>query len=240
MERIELFCLPFAGGNKYSYRDYESVAPADISIVPLEYPGRGARIREPLLSDMAAVVEDMYVQIKQRISHLPYAIYGHSMGALVTLLLVKKMEARGDILPLRLFMTGTTGPSAYFNMEKKKRHLLSKQDFIQEMRELDGSPEEILNSPDLLNYFEPILRADFKAAETFQYRPSNPLSIPITVITGTDEPMKEQDIHAWQEETCYPVEFMKLPGKHFFIFKNAAAVMQVICNKLTSKKVDYE
>jgi surfactin synthase thioesterase subunit len=60
MTTLNLFCLPFAGGNKYSYRGYGERAPSFLNIVTLEYPGRGARLKEPLLSNIKDLVNDMY------------------------------------------------------------------------------------------------------------------------------------------------------------------------------------
>ncbi len=41
--KLNVFFLPFAGGNKYSYRDFKEKAPSFINIISLEYPGRGAK-----------------------------------------------------------------------------------------------------------------------------------------------------------------------------------------------------
>ncbi len=146
MRSINLFCLPFAGGSKYSYREFEEKAPAFLTIIPLEYPGRGSRIREPLLKDIHALAEDMYQQTKDELDKNRYAIYGHSMGGLLACLLIRKIIANGHRPPLHLFVTGTKGPSAR-DKDDKKRYLLDKEEFIEELKRLKGSPEEILEQP---------------------------------------------------------------------------------------------
>ena len=241
MKKTTIYCLPFAGGNKYSYRAYEERAGAALQFLPLEYPGRGARMREPLLTDMEAIAEDLYRQLNPSLTGTPYVLYGHSMGGLALLLLLRKISSRGKPLPQQVFITGTTGPSAYFRT-KKARHLLSKPAFIQEIKDLDGSPQEILQDKELLDYFEPILRADFKAAETYTYHPQEKLNIPMTVITGDKEQMEEEDIRSWQEETIQPVDFRKMPGKHFFIFANAPQIVQLISEKISQphKILDHD
>lgn len=238
MGTVDLFCLPFAGGNKYSYRLYEEKSPPYLKVIPLEYPGRGARSREPLLTDMNALVYDLYKSMRSGIKG-EYAIYGHSMGALVAYLLARKLEENGDPVPLHLFITGTTGPSAYVR-EERRRHLLSKEAFVEELKSMDGCPEEILRNEEMLNYFEPILRADFKAAETYEYKEANPLNIPVTVITGTDEEMEKEDIYAWQKETTFKVDFRKMQGKHFFIFDYAGRIIEIISGKILHPNKTYQ
>lgn len=231
MEKINLFCLPFAGGSRYSYRLYEDNIPAFINIVPLEYPGRGTRMREPLMEDIDELLQDLYLQIKDKLDQAEYAIYGHSMGGLMSCLLARRVIENGRKPPLHLFVTGTTGPSAT-SRTAKKRHLLGKEAFIEEVRNLNGSPDEILQNDELLNYIEPILRADFKVTENYTYASADSLDIPITVITGTREDMKLEDIHLWQKETKATVDFRRMPGHHFFIYKYPFEIIQIIAKKL--------
>ncbi|MBO9205535.1 MULTISPECIES: thioesterase II family protein [Niastella] len=241
MKSINLFCLPFAGGNKYSYRDYEATAPSFVQLHPLEYPGRGSRSNEQLLSDMEDIVNDVYGQMQHLVSYRPYAVYGHSMGGITAYLLVQKLIRNKHEAPVHLFITGTMGPSAHSRSEKQ-RHLMSREKFIEEIKRLDGLPEEILAQDELIDYFEPILRADFKATENYVYRPAAPLDIPVTVITGTEETMDRAEIQLWQKETTREVDFRTMPGKHFFIFKQPAAITNIISDKLKThtKIIHYE
>lgn len=231
MGSIHLFCLPFAGGNKYSYRDYEAKAPPFLKVTPLEYPGRGSRAQERLLFSMEEIVEDLYRQIKDIVNGEKYAIYGHSMGGIVCFLLTRKLMQHNHTPPLHVFITGAMGPSATSRSDKG-RHLMGKEKFINEVKNMDGIPEEVLAHEELLDYFEPILRADFMVTETYIYTDARPLPIPFTVITGTEEKMDPADIRLWQKETTLPVDFRKIPGKHFFIFRNGLDIVKIISEKL--------
>lgn len=239
MKNINLFCLPFAGGNKYSYREYEKHAPSFLRVIPLEYPGRGNRIKEAFITNLTLLVEDMYQQIKDETNKSAYALYGHSMGGIVAFYLLKKLIAGGHALPLHLFITGTPGPSSILR-EQKKRHLMSKAAFLQEIKDLDGCPEEILQNKELLDFFEPILRADFEVSETFTYTYDEPVNIPITVITGTEEDMDREEIQLWQQECFHKVDFQTMPGKHFFIFNYATEITSIVASKLTRNFQTYQ
>lgn len=233
-EVFDLFCLPYAGGHKYSYRGYQDVMPSFIHMQTVEYPGRVGRMKEAPLSDIHDLVNEAYQQITPHIKSHDYAIYGHSMGGLMAYLLTHKLIANGFKKPVHLFITGTSGPSAMSRFDKI-RHKLPHDEFIAEMKILDGIPEEILSNPELLGFFEPILRADFQACETYKYVPVEPLDIPITVITGSEEDMKTEDIRLWQTETTAPTKFVQLPGKHFFIHKYPFEIVQIIAKTLKLK-----
>jgi surfactin synthase thioesterase subunit len=236
---VNLFCLPFAGGNKYSYQKYIEKAPAFLNILPLEYPGRGARMKEALTSDVDFLVSDLYKQILRKIDETDYAIYGHSMGGLISYLVARKLIENNHKAPLHLFITGTSGPSS-ISRSSKNRHLLPKEEFIQELKDLDGIPDEILQNDELLNFIEPILRTDFRTCETYQHREIAPLNIPFTVITGTEENIDIADIHLWQKETEFEVDFRQIPGKHFFIFKYPRVIVDIITKKLSVHTKAYQ
>jgi len=236
---INLYCLPFAGGNKYSYQKYNEKAPSFLNIIPIEYPGRGARMKELLIADADLLVDDLYNQIRKNASDTDYAIYGHSMGGLIGYLVARKLIENNHKPPLHLFITGTCGPSSAAR-SAKNRHLLPKDEFIEELKNLDGIPDEILQNDDLLSYIEPILRADFKTCETYKYQDQPPLNIPFTVITGTDEEMTSEDIQLWQKESDYAVDFRQIPGKHFFIFKYPRVIVDIISKKLSVHNKAYQ
>lgn len=232
---MKLICFPFAGGNKYSYRDFQAKAPASLELIPFDYPGRGARMRDPLLTSINAIVDDLYEPVCKAIAGSDYAIYGHSMGGLVAYAFTQKMLASQQRLPLHLFITGTSSPSAR-SLDPKKRHLMPKKEFIEEIILLNGMPEEILKNAEMMEYFEPILRSDFSATETYQHSPDYPLlDIPITVITGTEEDFEEGAVERWQEMTSVPVEFHTRPGKHFFIYDYPDDILSIIAKNITPK-----
>lgn len=235
---INLFCLPFAGGSKYSFRPLVEKAPAFINAETLEYPGRGSRIKEPIISDIHSLVDDLYSQINKKVNNLSYAIYGHSMGGLLAFLLTRKLLEKGNKPPVHIFISGTSGPSD-ITRTQEKRSLLGKEEFIEEVKDLGGMPDEILKNDELLHFFEPILRADFKISEDYEYKSQAPLNIPFTVITGSEEDMTKEEIYLWQKETKQIVDFKEFPGNHFFIYDYINEIMDIIANKLSSYSKAY-
>jgi external thioesterase TEII len=232
MKKINIICLPFAGGNKYSYRAYSGFRNALLNFITLEYPGRGARIKEDLILNLEDLVDDLYSQCFALVSEGNYALYGHSMGGLISYLLTKKILANNLSAPKHLFITGTVGPSAPVRLEKK-RSLLGKKEFLQEIKDFGGMPDEILKNEELLDFFEPILRADFTLSESYRHQETSPIDVPITVITGDQEDMAIDEIKTWQRESTQPVDFSVLSGGHFFIYEHVERIITIINNKLS-------
>jgi len=232
MEKITIFCFPFAGGNKYSYRGFIAHAPASLDFVPLEWPGRGARFKEPILNDLNAIVEDAFSNLKNQLDwNQPYAFYGHSMGAIVGFLVAQKIAQSSLPKPLHLFFTGRAAPSVKPN-QRADFHSLPKAQFIQKVRELGGMPEEILGNTDLMDFVEPILRADFEALEKHDYQPAEPLDIPIDIVIGTKEDISMEQAFAWKKESTASVQIKQLDGDHFFILNHSLYMMQFMTEKL--------
>ena len=163
MSKIDLLCFPFAGGSKYSYVEFNKWRPGNLNIKCFDYPGRGSRMQEPLVPDVHELAEDALTQVKPFVGNA-YALYGHSMGALVVYLLLHKLADGGFPLPRHVFITGAPGPSA---KKKEKKHLLEKQAFKAELKKYDGCPHEVLENDVLFSFIDGVLRADFKAVENY-------------------------------------------------------------------------
>jgi surfactin synthase thioesterase subunit len=231
MKSIKLFCFPFAGGNKYVYREFEKAAPPFLTLHPLEYPGRGSRSGESLLDDIDSLVTDCYKKIVEDIQQADYSFFGHSMGGLLAFLVARKIMEEGHRPPRHLFITGTSGPSAP-SREEKRRHLLSRCEFIEELIKMNGRAADALRDAELFDYLEPIIRSDFKASESYVHKEGEPLNIPMTVITGIQEEMTTEDIELWQKESNLPVEFRRMPGDHFFILDYPEQLITLFSRKL--------
>lgn len=232
--KITLYCLPFAGGNSYSYRAFQehSELTQSFNLVPIELPGRGRRIREPLLADIELLADDITQQLLTFDLTQPYAIYGHSMGALLGYLVAKRLLKKQLPIPQHLFLTGCAAPRFVTQISAKSD--LPEQEFTEMLRELGGCPPEILNEPQLLDFFAPVLRADFKAVEVYNYQEDTPFEIEMTVLTGDqDTETPSSYIAAWQQETTKPIFTQVFNGDHFFIFNYLDEIASIFKQQLT-------
>lgn len=227
-----LVMFPFAGGNSYSYQRLIIHLEAHYNIICPELKGRGVYSDQQPLDDINLLVDELYnTWIKKIILVGEYVLYGHSMGAMICYLLSCKISANQLKMPNEIILSGRGAPAC---VRKKIKHNLAENEFKTELKKLGGVSDDILNDDELLAYFMPILRADFKAVETYKHIAKEKLHIPITVITGKDESIEEKDIFAWQDETRKRVNFYQLEGDHFFIFKNISKLCSIINSCATS------
>ncbi|MWV42006.1 thioesterase [Paenibacillus sp. HJL G12] len=80
---VNLFCIPYAGGLSSAYRSWQECLDPAIKLIPLELAGRRGRFREPLHSDLREAVLDLFEKIRPQLNESPFAIFGHSLGAVL-------------------------------------------------------------------------------------------------------------------------------------------------------------
>jgi len=231
MSKINIICLPFAGGNKYAYRLFQKWVSHEFNLFTVEYPGRGLRTPANSDSDINMVTMDAYHQISHLIEDNDYVIYGHSMGALIGFELIHHIIANNKKPPLHFFVTGTIAPSSILR-KTQNRHLLNKEEFIAMLRELDGCPEELFQDEELFDFFEQIIRSDFKLIDSYVYKRRMKLQTGITVVVGANEKLSDSEVRLWQDETTFEIDFLKMDGKHFFIFDHSDELIKLIENRM--------
>ncbi len=220
-----IFCLPFAGGGCYSYQEFQRYADDAVEIAAVDLPGRGRRFSEPLLTNLHDMADDVYGQIRQR-HPVNYAVYGHSMGACIAHLVVKRILRDGFPAPHHLFVSGRECPSV--PGKEKNWHRLSRPAFLEVLERFEGTDREVMENRELMELFEPVLRADFQALAEFKYERSAPVNIPITVIHGAQDNVTRADALKWQDETTASFSLLEFDGGHFFIFHHAARIVDIL------------
>ena len=117
------------------------------------------------------MIDSIYGEILNEISDgEPYAIYGHSMGSLLAYELAYRLcEDEGvDNRPLKLLVSGRIAPQV--KTKNEKNYLLSTEEFKEKILSYGlVSSEEVFKDQKLLDFFIPIMRADFEAVEEYSY-----------------------------------------------------------------------
>ncbi|PKF74856.1 thioesterase II family protein [Chryseobacterium sp. PMSZPI] len=235
----QIYLLHYAGGDKNSFRPLIENLQSYFQIETPELPGRGERMSEPFLENKQTAVGDLLVQIKQtRKKNVPYIIYGHSMGAILGLEICQIMENNGDA-PKYFIPTGFPGPKIKKNLPISE---LPRTDFFAEVRKLGGLSDEVMEIEELLDFFEPLLRADFGLLENNENRTFNgKIQTPIYAVMGKDE-QYALNIRNWQNYTTAGCECQIVKGNHFFINQHFNYLAQIIKNAMdtaTAKSNNY-
>lgn len=210
-----LFCFPYAGGSANVYRSWKRYVPPLVDICLVHLPGRGSRIGERPFTSMKALVSAIADQIP-KMPQYAYAFYGHSMGAVISFELARELRVRYGTEPAALFLSGRRAP--HVPRPYPASFDLPEDQFIAELRRLNGTPEEVLADARLLELFLPLLRADFQVIEAYEYQVQTRLSCPITVYGSLrDVAASIHDMQMWQEHTVAEFQMRLFRGSHFFI-----------------------
>jgi surfactin synthase thioesterase subunit len=228
-KKIVLLCFHFAGGNKYSYPSLTEIP--EVETVFFELPGRGDRYNEELLTDMEDVLVDLFLQIKPYLNR-PFAFFGHSMGSLVSFLLAHLLKEQGLPLPIHLFLSGRVPPTLID--EADRLYLLPKNSFWQGINDFGGVPTELLKYPDLMQIYEPMIRADLQVLDSYDYDELEALNIPFSIFHGTKEKLNGESALKWQEFSSRELSIHEFEGDHFFILQKSREIIDVIQHKLQS------
>ncbi len=228
--RMRLFCFPYAGGTAAVFRNWPQYLPSDIEMCAIQYPGRGSRLAEPLGEDVVDVMNAIYDDL-QPLLKKPFAFFGHSMGALVSFEFARRLQREEQPGPFQLFVSGCSAP--HVKLFKEPTYDLPEPEFIAELRRLQGTPGEVLDNAELMQLMMPIIRADFKASQTYKYDPGPPLECSIRAFGGLkDEMVPREKVEAWSEHTRGSFRAQMLPGDHFFLNTSQSLLTRIIAQEL--------
>jgi medium-chain acyl-[acyl-carrier-protein] hydrolase len=225
-----LFCFPYAGGAASIYRGWANKLPPGIEVYPVQLTGRGNRLGEPPYKRIETLVADAADALLPYLDG-PFAFFGHSMGAMISFELARLLRREHKPTPAHLFLSGRSAPHKLKN--ESSTYNLPEPEFIEELRRLKGTPQEVLDHPELMDMLSPILRADFELCETYRYVPEPPLECPITAFAGLrDQDVTREQIEGWREYTSSSFTLRMFPGDHFFLHESASMMLQVIAHRL--------
>jgi medium-chain acyl-[acyl-carrier-protein] hydrolase len=229
---VRLFCLPYAGGGASIFRTWAKDLPPEIHVVPVEYPGHGCRIREPLVRRVPELIGSLADDIGALAAD-DYAIVGHSMGALLGLELARELRRRGYGNLRHLFACARSAP--HIPRQRPDTYDLPDAEFIREIERLDGTPPEVLADRELLEFVLPSVRADFELVETYRYTPAEPLDCGITALGGADDvDVSADDLRAWKQHTRADFRAELVDGGHFFLFNDWNRLCGVFSESLSA------
>jgi surfactin synthase thioesterase subunit len=227
-----LFCLPHAGAGASVFRGWRDQLPG-VAVLPVQPPGRETRLRdaphhrmEPLAAELAAVI--MSVAEDRR-----YAVYGHSLGALVAFETLREIRRLGGPEPAHLVVSGCVAPQcSHDDGESVAQAPL--HELVEKLRQLGGTPEWLLADPSVLDMIVPPIRADFTVKESYEYRHEPPLDVPLTVLASTDDPRAPHDLQdRWRDQTTAAFRLHTLLGGHFAVFERAPTTHRYLAAALT-------
>ncbi|MCA9542026.1 MAG: thioesterase, partial [Myxococcales bacterium] len=164
----------------------------------------------------------------------PFALFGHSLGALMAYELTRRLRDRGGPMPGHLFLSGRRAP--HVAALTPNLHHLPPSTFLAEVRKLGGTPNEVWEYPELVEMMRPALQADFQMSETWPKvtapTAEHVIDVPMTVLGGTADPMADApSLEAWQAYARGGFKLQLMPGDHFYLQPQRDAVLRTIAER---------
>jgi surfactin synthase thioesterase subunit len=223
--RVRILAVPFAGAGASALLPWASLLPADVALTVVRLPGRENRFRERQLTSMAAVIDELAPLVLAG-SATPTVVFGYSLGAFIGYELTARLHDRGAP-PVLLAVGGAGAP----HLPRRSAALSTLNDaaFVRAIKDLEGTPPEVFEHPELLELVLPTLRADFALLDGYTAAPRPMLTTPIVTYSGADDPeLTTSAVAGWGELTGAGIEHRRFPGGHFFLTPDPAALVAAL------------
>ena len=94
---------------------------------------------------------------------------------------------------------------------------------------MGGTPQAVMEHPELMSVLNPIPRADLEVCQTYEYEPGPPLDCPITVFGGLqDEEVSREQLEGWRDYTTSSFAVQMFPGNHFYLHSAAYVLLRMM------------
>jgi len=233
---VRLVCLPHAGGSATYFFPLAKALPAHIEVLAVQYPGRQDRYSEPFIDNVVTLAEHLLGVLRTQ-RDLPLVLFGHSMGATVAFEIARRLVVEQPDGPLAgMIVSARCAPSKH---RSNGIHLLDDAGILAEVNKLSGTQAAVLEDEELIQMVLPVLRNDYRAAETYSYTPGAPLPVPIVGISGeSDSRVSSSDIDEWQAHTSAGYASYALPGGHFYFGTEPAALAAALAGDALLRPAD--
>lgn len=224
---IQLFILPFSGGKAAQFDKLVANLDDRIDVIPIEYAGRGKRIKEPFFKNYNSFIDDVRDCIeRQRVKSIPFAILGYSIGGIFTYDLIAK--ERLSEYPSQIFI----GACENSRDQGEKLSSLPENEFWDKIIAFGGVDQKLIKNKKFLKLFSKTMRADFYIGEQYIYSETDAkITCPVTIMyCEEDTPLS--NIKKWRDASNNIVEFHEFYGGHFFILDHHDRVAELVNKKL--------
>lgn len=232
--RLRLFCLPQAGGSAGSFAPWRLAAGTlGFELATVELPGRGVRSTQEIPDSLPELADAVIDGIREEFDDMPYAVFGHSFGALL-----------GYEVALRITSSGLRAPAALIVSASRAPHLpvrrrvsgLPDEELLSWLQGFGGFPPELSRYPSYAEYALRVVRRDLALAESYQPAAAPPVGFPLHVLGGVDDPLVSRDqLERWRDRTAGGFTLRLLPGGHDYLFAGASAALEALAAVLSPR-----
>lgn len=208
--RKYLICIPYAGGNSIAFKPIQLKLGGDWQVISLDPPGHGSNA-DPLINNLEMLVQ-LYIERLRSYFQYPYVLFGHSMGGIIAHRMAQVLELEG-MPPAAVIVSGSVAPDRY------NKHTIYRDDesLLAHVTSFGGIPDELLQYSPFMDYYLPVIRADYEALRTYVCPSDYRLISPLYVFYGTEDHIfTNEDTTAWLK-WARQMECVAFTGGHLFL-----------------------
>lgn len=226
-QQLYLACLPFAGSGAGFFREWEKLGVSEVTVLPVQLPGREERFVDDPFTDVADAVAELTPKILAGAGEAAaLALFGHSLGAVLAFEIARELERIGHPGLSHLFVSGSPGPH---NGRTERATGLADQEFLAGVQRFAGYRHAAFDDPELVEVLLPVLRADVEMHENYRATSTEPLSVPITALRGeADELVSREQAEQWAGVTRGAFTYRELAGGHMYLVDEPKQVLSLI------------
>jgi medium-chain acyl-[acyl-carrier-protein] hydrolase len=222
--KFRLICFPFAGGGISTYLPWARHLDSHIELSIVQLPGRGVRLFDEPYRTMGEMVQDLSDAIKN-LDYKDTILFGHSMGAKVAYEVTLSLKDSVQY-PIHLIASGSAAPNV--ERQKERIHHLANDLFVEKIGALNGTPQEVLGNPEIIELLLPSLKADFEIIENYINRNEAKQPIPVSVLAGDKDELDIGSIYAWFQMFTKNTGIHWVDGDHFFVDSNPSCTIAMV------------
>ncbi|MER7700556.1 alpha/beta fold hydrolase [Streptomyces sp. NPDC096095] len=228
---LRLICVPFAGAGPAAFQGWSGLLPESVEPWLLRLPGRESRFREEPRTEVPLVVKEAAAVLGPALDG-PYALFGHSLGALIAFELARELRRSYGAEPAHLSVSARSAP--HLPLRHAVVHQLPDDLFLDALDvRFNAIPPAIRDEPQMRALYLPVLRADVTLLETYEYTEEAPLDCPITAYGGMEDPeFRGTELAEWSRHTASSHRLRMFPGGHFFLNEQRAELVSDVTEDL--------
>ena len=227
---LQIICIPFAGSGASFFRNLRP-PQLDVSLVPVQLPGREERFADLMPTSVGSAADDIAESLSQAIDpSVPSVIFGHSLGAVLAFETVRRMPESIS----HLFVSGSPDP---WHPRTERAGELSDAEFLDRVEDFAQYRHPALEDPEMRDIILPALRADVTMHESYIARPGDVIGVPITAMRGVDDRLvSEAEMLGWRRATSDSFNLTSLSGSHMYLVDKPLHVLEVVVKEACRRR----
>lgn len=228
---IRLFCFPYAGGGAATFGEWPKLLPPEVDVYVMQPPGREDRLFERPVDNLQETLDAVVPELLSQVDG-PFALFGHSLGAIVCWETARVLRDEHGVEPARLFLSGCRALPLVHD-GRRDLYTLPDDELTEELRRMKGTPEEVLQNSDFMQLLLPAVRADYAMLARYSFIPGTSPKSPVTVFGGNADPAVDMaQLRAWSDLVDEKPDVQVLPGGHFFLHTSRKLLLKEIAARL--------